>query len=198
MVSSAYNSRFDHRTVAMIPYQAFSEHLQKLNVLASPSELQAHATAMLSVHHDMAYETWAGWVNNEYCVEGATSSGLDVVLMAVFDMTKDQLNKDDFSFELLLPNSEPSISGRLSVLVDWVNTYLSALGLAGFTGKEGLTKDALEFIQDLNQIARVEQDANDTEGEELDLMEIVEYVRTGVMVVHGELNQFQPADDTLN
>lgn len=182
----------------MIPYQAFSEHLQKLNVLASPSELQAHAAAMLTVHHDMAYETWSGWISNEYCVDGATGSGLDVVLMAVFDMTKDQLSKDDFSFELLLPDNEPSMSVRLSILVEWVNTFLSALGLAGFTGKEGLTEDALEFVHDLDKIARVEQDAEDTEGEELDLMEIIEYVRTGVMVLHGELNQFQPETDSLN
>ncbi len=182
----------------MIPYQAFSEHLQALNVLASPSELQAHVTAMLVVNHEIAYETWVDWIRSEYCVDEGIGSGLDTVLMAVFDMTKEQLEQEDYSFQLLLPEKEPNMTTKLSVLVDWVSTFLASMGLAGFTGKEKLTKDAMEFIEDLDKIVRVEQTAEDTEGEELDFIEIVEYVRTGVMILHDELNQFHPESNIVN
>lgn len=182
----------------MIPYQPFAEHLKKLQVLASPSELQAHATGMLCVNQAMNYKMWSNWVINEYCVDGQSGEGLDMVLSAVFDFTKDMLNKDDYSFTLLLPEDEPSMSARLAVLSDWVTTFLSALGLAGYSGKEHVSKEVVEFVEDLDKIARVEQTAEDTEGEELDLMEIVEYVRTGVMMLSAELNQLKPANNTIN
>ena len=130
----------------MIPYQPFAEHLKKLQVLASPSELQAHAAGMLCVNQQMDYKMWASWVVNEYCVEGQAGEGLDVVLSAVFDQCKESLAKDDHSFQLLLPDSEPSIAARLAVMSDWVTTFLSALGLAGYSGKEHVSKEVVEFV----------------------------------------------------
>ncbi len=182
----------------MIPYQPFAEHLKKLQVLASPSELQAHAAGMLCVNGQMDFKLWSSWVVNEYCVDGQAGAGLDVVLSAVFDHTKALLSQDDFSFELLLPDNEPSMAARLAVLSDWVSTFLSALGVAGYSGKEQVSQEVVEFVADLDKIARVEQDADDTEGEELDFMEIVEYVRTGVMMLSTELNQLKPLNNTIN
>ena len=182
----------------MIPYQPFAAHLKKLQVLASPSELQAHATGMLCVNLTMDYKMWSNWVINEYCVDGHSGEGLDMVLSAVFDYTKEQLGKDDFSFALLLPEDEPSMTARLAVLSEWVTTFISALGLAGYSGKEHVSKEVVEFVEDLDKIARVEQTAEDTEGEELDFMEIIEYVRTGIMMLSAELNQIKPASNTIN
>lgn len=171
----------------MIPYQAFAAHLQKISVLASPAELHAHAVGFLCVNKHFDQQQWQQSAEADYCVESTDTRSIDDIFSAVFEHAGEQLNKDNYTFELLLPN-DSSISERLSILADWINTFLSALGLAGFSQVQSLSKECSEFIADLNKIARVEKDAEEAEGEELDFMEITEYIRTGIMILYLELN----------
>lgn len=172
----------------MIPYQAFATHLQKISVLASPAELHAHAVGFLCVNKQYDPQQWQHTAMQDYCVESTDSNSINDIFSAVFDHAKAHLDKDNNSFELLLPNENSSMSERLSILSDWINTFLAALGLAGMSATSQLSEECTEFIADLNKIARVEKDAEEIEGEELDFMEITEYIRTGVMMLYLELN----------
>lgn len=172
----------------MIPYQAFAAHLQKISVLASPAELHAHAVGFLCVNKQFDSQRWLSSATEDYCVESTETQSINDIFSAVFEHSKEQLNKDNHGFELLLPDENSGMSERLSVLADWINTFLAALGLAGFSQAQSLSKECTEFISDLNKIAQVEKEADNIEGEELDFMEITEYIRAGVMMLYLELN----------
>lgn len=172
----------------MIPYQPFAEHLKTIGVLASPSELHAQATAFLCVNANTPFEQWLHTISEDYCIENSDDANLRHVMSAVFDYARDQLKKDDYSFQLLLPQEEYSLHQRIEILADWIATYLSALGTAGFQAR-GLSQDAQEFFNDLDKIARIDNDIEGLEGEELDFIEITEYVRSGVMMLYLEVNQ---------
>lgn len=172
----------------MIPYQPFAEHLKTIGVLATPSELHAQACAFLCVDDNTPFEQWLHTISEDYCIENADDANLRHVMSAVFDYAKEQLKKDDYSFQLLLPQEETSLHERIEILADWISTFLSSLGTAGFQAR-GLSQDAQEFVNDLDKIARIDNDIEGLEGEELDFIEITEYVRSGVMMLYIELNQ---------
>lgn len=171
----------------MIPYQPFAEHLKSIGVLASPSELHAQASAILCVNRNTDFNNWLDQMVAEYCVENPNDSNFNLVMSAVFDYAKEQLANEDYSYELLLPQDNSSLSDRVAVMAEWVATFLSALGTAGME-EHKLSEEGREFLVDLTQIARIENDSEEVSGEELDFMEITEYIRTGVMMLSIELN----------
>jgi len=172
----------------MIPYQPFAEHLKSIGVLATPSELHAQAAAVLCVNKHAPFDQWLKTISEDYCIEQADDANLRHVMSAVYDYAKEQLAKDDYSFQLLLPEEEFTLSERIEVLSDWVSTFLSGLGTAGFVS-EALSADCKEFIQDMDKIARIDHTIEGLEAEELDFIEITEYIRSGIMILYVELNQ---------
>jgi len=186
-----------HQFNNMIPYQPFAEHLKSIGVLASPAELHAQACAALCVNKETSFEQWLNHICNDYCVEDPGAPNLQYVMSAVFDYAKAELNKDDYSFKLLLPQDETGLKERIEVLSDWVATYISGLGTAGFVS-ETLSQDCKEFMHDMDKITRIDHDIEGLEGEELDFIEIAEYVRSGVMLLYIELNQVKTESKYIN
>ncbi len=181
----------------MIPYQPFADHLKSIGVLASPSELHAQASAVLCVSQAASFDFWLRQMVNEYCVKNPQDANFKMVMSAVFDYAKDQLKKDDYSYQLLLPQDNSSLADRVAVLSEYVATFLSALGTAGMV-ETNLSKEGAEFLRDMEQIARIENDADEVTGEELDFVEITEYVRTGVMMLFIELNGAAAHSKSIN
>ena len=181
----------------MIPYKPFAEHLRGIGVLASPSELHAQASAALCADKALPFEQWLQHISEDYCIENTDDANLQHVMSAVFDYAKEQLAKEDYSFQLLLPQDDTALMQRVEILAEWVATYLSGLGTAGLvTG--ALSADGQEFIQDLDKIARIEHDLEGLEAEELDFYEITEYVRSGVMLLYVEMNRGQSSPKYIN
>ena len=172
----------------MIPYQPFAEHLKSIGVLASPSELHAQASAVLCVNKQTPFDQWLKNISEDYCIEKPDDANLRHVMSAVFDYAKEQLAKDDYSYQLLLPQDEFTLQERIEVLADWVSTFLSGLGTAGLVS-ESLSADSKEFINDMDKMARIDNTIEGLEGEELDFIEITEYIRSGIMIMYVELNQ---------
>lgn len=181
----------------MIPYQPFADHLKSIAVLASPSELHAQASAVLCANKTASFDLWLNQMVNEYCVANPQDANFKMVMSAVFDYAKEQLGKDDYSYQLLLPQDNSSLADRVAILSEWVATFLSALGTAGMD-ESLLSKEGTEFIRDMEQIARIENDAEEVTGEELDFIEITEYVRTGVMMLFIELNATAVHSKSIN
>lgn len=181
----------------MIPYQPFAEHLKSIGVLASPSELHAQASAILCVNKHTDFDFWLQQMVTEYCVENPKDSNFNLVMSAVFDYAKDQLSKEDYSYELLLPQDNSSLAERVAVMSEWVATFLSGLGTAGMEAHK-LSTEGREFLVDMAQIARIENDDDEVSGEELDFIEITEYVRTGVMMLSIELNVNDTHSKSIN
>ncbi|MCF6301323.1 MAG: UPF0149 family protein [Proteobacteria bacterium] len=176
----------------MIPYKPFSDHLKKLGVLATPSELHAFASGMLCVNKDVDVNYWIECVGEDYCISNPDDPNLRNVLLALFDYAKEHLQREDFAFELVLPDDSEDMSERLSSLSVWVATFMSALVLGGLSDVEVLSDEVNEFMQDMDKITRIDREAEDNVGEELDFYEIVEYVRSGSMMIFLELNKPQP------
>ncbi|MCB1811141.1 MAG: UPF0149 family protein, partial [Candidatus Competibacteraceae bacterium] len=100
------------------------------------------------------------------------------------------LQHDDFIFQLLLPDDEIELPLRVESLGNWCQGFLAGLGLGGMQNTDNLTSEVKDFLQDVSHIARLGLAAEDgDEGDEIAYVEIIEYMRAGVLLVSQELQR---------
>lgn len=98
-----------------------------------------------------------------------------------FDATRDALNSVELSFEPLLPDDEASLPARLDALAAFCAGFTYGVGVGGAgRGNAPLPADTREVVEDFQAIDGAERDAAVTES---DVVELIEYVRVGVLVV---------------
>lgn len=99
-----------------------------------------------------------------------------------------ELSGLECDFNMLLPNDHSALTERIDALGFWCRGYLSGLGLAGIT-PEHLSNDSIkELVHDLSQIAHASIETDASEEDEVNYMELVEFVRVAVQNIRIELN----------
>jgi uncharacterized protein YgfB (UPF0149 family) len=174
----------------MIPYKPFAKHLDDNNIIATPAELHGHACGMIVVNREVDVEEWVDLVINDYSFEGGDRSKLLPVLGALFDYAKDKLSADNYTFNPLLPSDDNELSFRLEALSTWCASFLTGMAFAGLKSDANMHKDVHEFILDLEKISTVETTSEDTQGEEADFVELVEYVKAGTILLYSEFEDY--------
>lgn len=109
-----------------------------------------------------------------------------------FQYSQNQLLDSNLSFEPLLPDVEQKLVMRTGAIVEWCRGFIGGLGLAGNETTHTLSEDARELLVDLSRIAGSDPISGDEDSDEADLMEILEYVRMGVLFLHTELGTIAP------
>jgi uncharacterized protein YgfB (UPF0149 family) len=109
------------------------------------------------------------------------------------------LDDSDLTFQPLLPDDETPLPERAESLVEWVRGFLGGFGLAGADAHAGLTEDAREVLRDMGTIAASEFDFGDDAEDEDALIEVIEFVRVGALLLHAERSHAQaPSSGTLH
>lgn len=116
-------------------------------------------------------------------------------LQALYQVTRDTLEDEGFSFQLLLPEGDDiSVFQRADALAGWVNHFLLGLGMV----QPKLSKvkgEAGEAIKDLRNIAQLGYDEDENQEElEQSLEEVAEYVRVAAILCHSEFTQPLPPE----
>ena len=100
---------------------------------------------------------------------------------------KEQLNADDFSFQLLLPDDAEELSLRLHAMGNWCEGFISGFGEAYAKGNRTLLEETREVLKDFTAIANVDDSKQEQiENDEQDFMEVLEYVRMATYSVFLE------------
>ncbi len=108
----------------------------------------------------------------------------------LYDDMKALLNDPDMGFEPLLPDEEAPLNQRLRGLADWCQGFIYGLGCGGVK-TEALKGDARELLRDFVELSRMSDEAEASEESEADYLELVEYVRVGVLLINEELQPFK-------
>ncbi len=125
---------------------------------------------------------YSEWIGRE------PSSILVDILDSAFASALNNLEEySDFEFRMLLPNESAPISQRVACLALWCSGFLSGFGECGNRSVEleGLTNEALA---DLARIAALTDEVPEGEDNELDLVEIEEFVRVSVLLIFSEMH----------
>lgn len=171
------------------PYHELEASLRAAGLTATAAE--AHGMLCGTLVGGGERRHWVAGLSDQPPDRGDLSVGecLDR-LDALWATTRAQLEDAVLGLELLLQDDEEALAARAQALADWVQGFLYGIG----AGRERATAgDAAEILRDFAEIARAGLEAPATEADERAYAELVEYVRTGVLLLHEELNPLPPA-----
>lgn len=107
--------------------------------------------------------------------------------------TTEQLAHLDFHFHPLIPEDDAALQDRVNALGAWCDGFMVGFA-AGYIGPESaLTAEAREILGDFGQFADISEDGAElSEQDEVDFMELVEYVRMATITLFQQLGAAQP------
>jgi len=105
------------------------------------------------------------------------------------------LYADDYRFVPFLPEDTESLAVRSEALAAWCSGFLYGIGTGGEDIERRLSGEAREVLSDLSEVTRLVAVAEESEALEADYMEVVEYMRVGVMLIFEELRSDAKAAD---
>lgn len=168
-----------------ISHEEFSTLLTNLRAGVSASDLHGSLTGFLCAGGKATEDTWGEALTLDFSGDGMQDNP---VFAQFFRQCRKQLDDVEFGFVPMLPADEVDLATRADALVDWCRGFLGGVGLAG-AGKRGgeLSPDAREIVQDFATIASSSLDVSGKEEDETALVEVIEFVRVGVLLLYSEL-----------
>lgn len=115
------------------------------------------------------------------------------ILKQLFEDTREQLNIEDMSFELLLPDDSEDLSARLLSLSGWCQGFLYSIGVIGKDKIESLDAQTQECLSDLLEISKLDHHEESSEDTEQQFSELVEHVRMSVLMLNETMNPLMQA-----
>lgn len=172
-------------------YLTAATELQSAGLAVNPSEMHGLLTGMLSGGLSLNDESWQPIIF-DYTNDGMgwPDKALQQAKQALA-LTKEELTSTAMELSLLLPDEEASASlfDIADGVADWVNHFISGLGLIGVELKKA-SKDVKEALTDLEEIAKLGIDEDDDLQEQAQLMEqVIEHVKVCVLTIHAEFGQ---------
>lgn len=171
----------------MPDFEHFSDLLTQASTALPPAEVHGLLSALACVPGEGRVAVLQGEVLGP-AVQDPGAEPVRAVLEAVWKDTYAALGSTDFSFDLMLPDDEESLEMRTEALGSWCHGFLAGLGLGGVgEHHKSLSGDAREFLNDLQEMSRIEADPECDEEAEVAFAELVEYLRIGVLDLREEI-----------
>ena len=173
-----------------------SEALSTLQLGMSASELHGALAGYLCAGGLSPAREWLSALALEEIDDALGDAPARELFDRLFSGCAADLEDPELAFDLLLPDDTSPMTERAVALVDWCRGFLGGLGLSGADLEQGLSGESSEILSDLARIAatRFDDESGGEEDEEA-YAEVVEYVRVGVLLLHGELAR-SPDDAT--
>lgn len=176
------------------------EALFKVNAMMGAAEAHGVLCGILCARGSIELSEWIDHVLGDQEQGNVLLHDTVHQLSELHQMTMEQINDDFGQFNLLLPDDDDDLVDRTEALADWCQGFVYGLAAGGISEKSELPIDTKEILLDFIEISRAghgeaETDDDDdlmaTEEDEQAFVEVVEYVRTAVLLVNEELQPLQ-------
>ncbi len=165
--------------------------LERLGATAGAAE--SHGTLSALLIDNAGFAAWLGHTLEELPDKGSVLAAEEVsVLEQLFEHTREQLNTEDLSFELLLPDDTDDFGLRLLGLAEWCQGFLYGYGVNGAAAEESLDDESRECLSDLLEISKLGYDEETSDESEQQYTEIAEHVRVATLLLNESLNPLKP------
>ena len=176
----------------MLEFDVVQSALEKLNANVDAAETHGTLCGLLLDSSDMA--TWLKHTLDNLPEAGDVLAAEQLSLLKeFFEQSREQMNTDDLSFELLLPDEIDDFGNRLLGLSSWCQGFLYAVGIIGLGKRGELDEVSQECLSDLLEISKLDYQQVYDEESELQFIEVVEHVRMSVLMLNEALNPVMPA-----
>lgn len=160
---------------------AIEAESRRLALAASPFELHGALCGWLAGGGASVREWPARVLADAALPTPAAGGALDELRLA----SAAQLSDRSFDFALVLPEADESLAERSGALFEWCRGFLGGFGLAA-GGRPPLSEEGSEALGDLAKLAAAQPQTDGDEEDEEALVEIEEFVRVAVLLLHGD------------
>lgn len=174
--------------MASLPdYMNLQELLHNIDAAMEASEAHGALCGILCAQGSADINVWQQHVAG---TEAGNNVAIDKVadeLQQMYLATIAALNNEVAEFECLLADDDEKLGDRVHSLAWWCQGFLYGLAAGGISKDSKLPEDSAELVADFIEISRVVYDDEDVDSSEADYMELVEFVRVGVLLINEEL-----------
>ncbi len=166
-------------------HAAVQNGLDVLRIPLSASEVHGSLTGCLCAGAELTPRNWLAFALTDAELDGVISPG--TALADMYQVLSAQLAGEvlDFGFDLLLPPDERPVADRGPALIDWCRGFLGGFGLAAGANPP-LSEESTEALGDLARLAAASPQDDGDEDDEAAMIEIEEFVRVAVLLLHGD------------
>jgi yecA family protein len=148
------------------------------------SEAHGLATGLLCGNHAMKPAQWLSELLPHSAQ--AISEQTTALLVNLFNSTRELLLQQEFAFDLFLPDDDAPFSERLIALAAWCQGFL--LGISKIAA-ENESPEVREIVKDIIEFTKLDTDSAGDEDDEIAFVEITEYCRSAVLLLHDQFQQ---------
>ncbi len=182
----AFNQKVHVRSMEEMTHQQVAGELIALGSDCGPGEFHGFVVARAALFGAseamLPREVVMAWLE-----VSALSDSLHQVASSLYETAVESLEEfSDFDLALLLPDDETAMDDRFSELTCWCNGFLEELQASQSSNDWLMGPDYQEMLSDLSQIGQSLDPVPDSEANENDYFEIIEYVRVVVLSVATE------------
>ncbi|SCZ68327.1 UPF0149 family protein [Thiohalomonas denitrificans] len=158
--------------------------LEMVNRETGAVECHGLLTGLLCARPELSGQEWV-----EFVAAGENPEQGAAIFKALYSETVRQLENSVLDFHPLLPDEDEALEERVAALAEWVQGFLLGLAEEGMADPDRLPEDSAEIVRDFADIAAAESyEFGEGEEDESAYTELLEYVRTGVLLVNEEVN----------
>lgn len=178
---------------AVFEFDRYAQLFSELGASGHPAELHGHLVGRLCAGTRLDHATWLSVAQELIDGRNAPGEAAKVALIQLYDATLAQLSGSGFDVTLLLPDDSAAIDHRTQTLGQWCEGFLGGFGLV--ERKTALSEEAEGVLRDFAAIAQVQTELEESEANEVDYMEIMEYVRMATLLVFSECQDSATGQD---
>lgn len=189
-----------------VDFETLDSMLKAHPELESPAFIQGLLAGMVCGDSQTSETDWIKRLLEEADTR-SVKEGFLVALHALYGETLKGLNGDGFELDLCLPDEKVGLDWRARSLSQFCEGFLYGMGLTAGKSK-ALAGDPAELLEDFSQIAQLDTTelAETDDEDEANFVELVEFVKVGVLTIHETLNPAErkpipmdaPPTDTLH
>ncbi len=113
--------------------------------------------------------------------------GFVAAVTRLYDATAQEFKQGGVGLYPLIPGDDAMLGERVAALSKWCTGLLAGLGLVQAIRPDRVNEEVREVLTDLVQISRLSDQVPDTDDDENDFEEILEYARVGALLVFEHL-----------
>ena len=175
--------------------------LFKLDAVMGAAESHGTLCGMLCARGVIGVSEWMQHVLGEQEQGNVLLREAAQQMTDIHQLTMSQINDISAEFVMLLADDDDDMIERTEALATWCQGFIYGLAAGGVSEGNELPADTQELLNDFIEISRAEYDTENidkiSEEDEMAYVEIMEYVRTGVLLINEEMQPLK-ASSTLH
>ncbi len=170
-------------------YQTLLNRLRLDELSVTPAEMHGLLTGMVCGGLDLKSTQWLPMLYDYTNDSLSWPIQSKTIAVTYLETIIKALNTKSISFSLLLPEKTENLLVRAEALAEWVNAFITGIGLIGVTSNQ-LSRQSNDILKELTEIALLHIDDDEDFNElETSFQYVVDHVLECVKSLHFDLSE---------